>query len=94
MYYRMSTYKFYPGKEADFLTTVDRLRPELKAIAGIVQIHGVKLAEDTYMTVAVYESAEKAESATETAKSIWAQLAEYIDLGSFNQQTGEVTWEL
>jgi heme-degrading monooxygenase HmoA len=94
MYYRMSTYKIYPGKEDEFLAIADRVRPEMKAIPGIVHIHGVKLAEDNYMTVAVYESAERAEAATETAKTIWARLAECIDLDSINQQTGEVTWEL
>ena len=94
MYYRMSTYKIYPGKEDEFFAIADGLRPELKAIRGIVHIHGVKLAEDTYTTVAVYESAERAEAATETAKSIWARLADCIDLDSINQQTGEVTWEL
>ena len=44
MYYRISTYKIYPGKEDEFLAIADSLRPEMKAIPGIVHIHGVKLA--------------------------------------------------
>ena len=34
MYYRMSTYKIYPGKEEEFIAMADRLRPEMKAIPG------------------------------------------------------------
>ena len=94
MYYRMSTYKLHPGKEAEFFETADRLRPELKAIPGIQHIHGVKLSENSYMTVAVYSSAASAEAATETAKGIWAQMGDCIDLSTITQQTGEVTWEL
>ena len=41
MYYRMSTYKIYPGKGEEFIAMADRLRPEAKAIHGIVHIHGV-----------------------------------------------------
>jgi heme-degrading monooxygenase HmoA len=94
MYYRMSTYKIQPGKEAEFFEISDRLRPTMKAIPGIQHIHGVKLSEDSYVTVAVYDSADSAEAATETAKGIWAQLSNCIDLDTITQQTGEVTWEL
>ena len=55
MYYRMSTYKIQPGKEAEFFEIADRLRPTMKAIPGIQHIHGVKLSEDSYVTVAVYD---------------------------------------
>lgn len=94
MYYRISSYKIFPGKEDEFITMADRLRPEAKAITGIVNLHAVKLSEDTYMTVAVYENAERAEAATETAKTMWAKVADCIDLESVTQQTGEVIWEL
>ena len=94
MYYRMSTYKLRPGKEAELLEAADRVRPEMKAIPGVQHVHAVKLAEDNYMTIAVYDTASSAEAAAETAKGIWAQMADCIDLDTLTQQTGEVTWEL
>ncbi len=94
MYYRMSTYELRSGKEDKLFEIADQLRPEMKAIPGLVHIHVVKLAEDTYMTVAVYDNAEAAEAATETTKGIWARMADCIDLDTFTQQAGEVTWEL
>lgn len=94
MYYRMSTYKIYPGKEDEFFATADRLRPVMKDIPGVVHIHGVKLGEGSHMTVAVYDSEQSAEAATETAKTLWAEMAACIDLDTIEQQTGEVTWEL
>ena len=94
MYYRMSTYKLRSGKESELFEIADQLRPEMKAMPGLVHIHVVKLAGDTYMTVAVYDNAETAEAATEAAKSIWARMGDCIDLDTRTQQVGEVTWEL
>lgn len=94
MYYRMSTYKIRRGKEDELFEIADRLRPELKALPGIKNVHAVKLSDDTYMTVAIYDSSDSAEAAAETAKGIWGQMANCIDLGTMIQQAGEVTWKL
>ena len=94
MYYRISTYKIRPGLENKLIEIGDRLRPEMEAIPGIIHILAVRFAEDTYMTVAVYDSAEAAEAATDTARSIWARMADCIDIDTLTQQAGEVIWEL
>ena len=94
MYYRMSSYKIRPGTEDRFFEIADGLRPEMKAIPGLLHLHGLALGGDSYMTVAVYESAAAAEAATETAQRVLAGLGECIDLDSLSQETGEVAWEL
>lgn len=94
MYYRMSTYKVHPGKESELFEIGDRLRPEMRAIPGIKHVHAVKLSDDTYITVAIYDTAASGEAATEAAKGIWGQMANCIDLDTLTQQTGEVAWEL
>ena len=94
MYYRISTYNILSGKEQELIEGADRLRPDMAGIPGLKHIHAVKVSEDTYMTVAVYDSAQAADAATEPAKSLWTAMAQVVDLDSITQQTGEVIWEL
>ena len=94
MYYRMSRYKIRPGTEERFFEIADGLRPELKDIPGLLNLHGVALGGENYMTVAVYESAAAAEAASETAQSVFARMGECIDLESISIETGEVIWDL
>lgn len=94
MYYRISTYHILPGKEQELIEGAERLRSDMTAIPGLKHIHAVKISEDTYMTVAVYDSAQAAEAAAEAAKGLWTAMAQVVDLDSITQQTGDVIWEL
>ena len=94
MFYRISRYNIRPGTEERFFEIADGLRSELKAIPGVVNLQGVALGGESYMTLASYESAAAAEAATETAQSVFARLGECIDLESVSIETGEVVWEL
>ncbi|GBF25429.1 hypothetical protein MnTg02_00460 [bacterium MnTg02] len=94
MYYRMSTYQGRTGSQHALIAKADALRAQMKALPGVRSIQMIDMGGDHYLTLAAYDSAEDAASAAESVKTLYAELADLIDLDTLKFEGGNVVWEL
>lgn len=78
MYARITTYHCMPDKLDDAVAFAETLKPEIMAIPGIKHWYSAGNKDGNCAVIAIYESREAAEAATETAGALFARFAKYM----------------
>jgi len=92
MYYRFNQISFDPARRDQFLAKADTIIDQLANISGLVQVNTVEIGEGQGIIFGVYESAEHAENALDTAQKLMASLGEFFTAPT-RSHSGPVIWE-
>ena len=79
MYARITTYHCKAEKLNDAIALVEKLKPEMMEIPGLKQMFMTGNKDGNCALIAIYDSSEAAEAATDTVRALFARFAEYID---------------
>ncbi len=79
MYARITTYHCKAEKLNDAIALVEKLKPEILRIPGLKHMFSTGNKDGNCALIAIYESSEAAEAATDTVRAFFARFEEYID---------------
>lgn len=79
MYARVSRYRMKPEAFDEAQAMIERVRPQVAALPGLLDFKNVGRASDgTGVVFAIYADQAAAEAAQSAAKEIWAQFADHL----------------
>ena len=79
MYLRVTTYGFDESRFDAFLVKADeKLRDNLKTIAGLESVHSCRIGEGQGMIVAIYDSEASAVAAQPKIQALFGEMAEFM----------------
>ncbi|MGI9482883.1 MAG: hypothetical protein ACR2OR_11070 [Hyphomicrobiales bacterium] len=78
MYARVTTFHADPARLDEMVATIEGLKADVKAIAGVVEVYSAWRADGHGVTTAIYESQEAAEASTPQVQAIWGGLVGYL----------------
>ncbi len=78
MYARITTYQADAAKLDEMETRLEEIKGKVKSMAGAVAVYTAWRADGQGVTVAIYESQEAADAASERVQAIWGSMAEFL----------------
>jgi len=93
-YYRLTSYTTKSGAEQAMVSLADQMRDQIRGMLTANSIEVVRIGENQYVTIAVYKDEASAEKGARTARAIYAQMGDIIDMESMEISTGPLIWKL
>ena len=93
-YYRLTSYTTKPDSEQAMISLADQMRDQIRSMLTATSIEVIRIDENRYMTVAKYEDEASAEKGARTAKAIYAQMSDIIDMDSMEISSGPLIWKI
>ncbi len=78
MYARVTTYQGDPARLDETEARIEDIKGQIKSIAGVVDAYSAWRSDGHGVTMAIYESQEAAEAASEQVQAIWGSMAEFL----------------
>lgn len=79
MYARITTYHCKNEMRDEAIALFEKMKSEIMAIPGMKHMFHTCDEDGNCALIAIYESREMAEAATDNARALFARFAEYID---------------
>ena len=78
MYARVTTYQIDPVRIAEMQAKLVEVKPQVKALGGVVNTYTAWRADGQGVVMAVFESKAAAEAAADKIQAIWGGLASLL----------------
>ena len=79
MYARITNYKMKPESITAATELVERLRPQIMAMPGVLRFINCMDETGAGYVVSIVESKETSDSNTEAVQAMWGQFADYLE---------------
>ena len=78
MYARVTTFHCNPAQQAEMQLKLEEMKGRFKSLAGVLDIYSAWRSDGSGVAMAIYESQDAAEAASEQVQAIWGDLAQFL----------------
>ena len=78
MYARITSYTFNTEATDAMVERMEAVKPKVKAVQGVINVHTCWRDDGTGVTIAIYESQAAADAAMSQVQAIWGELSEFL----------------
>ena len=78
MYARVTTFHCNPTQQAAMQSKLEEMKGQFNSLVGVLDIYTAWRSDGSGVAMAIYESQDAAEAASEQVQAIWGDLAQFL----------------